>query len=329
MKHLSALILSLGLAAAPAQSGVDNALEQHILPGLEQFAEASEKLANAAGNDCRADTLRTPFHDTFDAWMPVADLRIGPSETGALSVGFWPDPRGFTRRAISGLITDKDPVAQDPEAYSDVSIAARGLFALDMLLYDPGFSDYTAQSYTCDLVTTIAADLGTQAEALHSAWRTEFAPILRNAGAEGNTTYLTDAEAKRAVFTQILSSLEFTSGKRLGLPMGDFGRPRPALAEARRSGRSLRNVLLAVTGAYDLAVTLADRDLPRTDAAYAQVRTAADHVKDPALGDVETPQGRLRVEVLQQAVQTLHDTIASEVGEPLGIAPGFNAQDGD
>jgi predicted lipoprotein len=329
MKHLSALTLSFGLAAAPAHSGVDDALEQHILPGLERFAEATEKFAKAAENDCRAGALRAPFQDTFDAWMPVADLRIGPSETGALSVGFWPDPRGFTQRALIGLITDKDPVAQDPDAYADVSVAARGLFALDMLLYDPGFSDYTAQSYTCDLVTTIAVDLGRQAEALHSAWKSEFALILRNAGADGNTTYLTETEAKRAIFTQILSSLEFTSGKRLGLPMGDFDRPRPALAEARRSGRSLRNVLLAVEGTYDLAVALAEHDLPQTDTAYAQVKTAADHVKDRSFGDVETPQGRLRVEVLQQAVETLHETIASELGAPMGIAPGFNAQDGD
>ena len=94
--------------------------------------------------------------------MPISDLRIGPSETGALSVGFWPDPRGFTQRALSGLIADKDPIAQDPDAYADVSIAARGLFALDMLLYDPAFSDYTTQSYTCALVTTIAVDLASQ-----------------------------------------------------------------------------------------------------------------------------------------------------------------------
>lgn len=329
MKYLSALILSFGLAAAPAHAGVDEALEQHILPGLERFAEASEQLAETAENDCRADALRPVFQDTFDAWMPISDLRIGPSETGALSVGFWPDPRGFTQRALNGLIADEDPVAHDPDAYADVSIAARGFFALDMLLYDPDFSDYTAQSYTCALVTTISADLGRQAEALQSAWETEFAPVLRTAGEAGNTTYMTDAEAKRAIFTQVLSSLEFTSGKRLGLPMGDFDRPRPALAEARRSGRSLRNVRLAVGGAVDLARALADRDLPRTEDAHAHFRKTADRIEDPALGDVATPQGRLRVEVVQQAVDTLHDTIASEVGEPLGIAPGFNAHDGD
>lgn len=328
MRLISAVISSVCLAA-PAQAGVAEALSDHILPGYARFAEATKDLAQAARDDCRAEALAPAFHAAFDAWMPVADIRLGPSETGALSIAFWPDARGVTPRTLGRLITEEDPVAGDVEGYADVSIAARGLFALEMLIFDPEFSEYAPDSYTCGLVATIAADLDRQTDALAGVWTETFADTLRTAGEAGNATYLTDEEAVRAIYTQILSSLEFTADRRLGAPMGTFDRPRPARAEARRSGRSLRNAVLAAEAAHDLATALADWDLPETDAALARVREAAARIEAPAFQGVTDPQARLRVEVLQQAVRSLSAAIQSEIGAQLGIAPGFNSQDGD
>lgn len=328
MKLISAAILSAGLAA-PALAGVGEALNDHILPGYAGFAEATQDLTQAAREDCRAEALAPAFHAAFDAWMPVADLRIGPSETGALSIAFWPDARGFTPRTLKRLIAEQDPVAGDVEGYAEVSIAAHGLFALEMLVFDSAFSDYDHGSYTCRLVTTIVSDLDRQADALAAAWETAYADTLRTAGEAGNATYLTEAEAVRAIYTQILSSLEFTAAQRLGAPMGTFDRPRPLRAEARRSERSLRNAILSAEAAHGLATALADGDLPQTDAAMARVREAAAGIEDPAFGDVTEPQARLRVEVLQQAVRSLTAAIQTEIGARLGMAPGFNAQDGD
>jgi len=328
MRLISTAVLAIGLAS-PALAGVDEVLNDHILPGYAGFAEATEDLAQAARDDCRAEALGPAFHAAFDAWMPVADIRLGPSETGALSIAFWPDARGFTPRTLGRFIAEEDPVAGDVEGYAEVSIAARGLFALEMLLFDPEFSGYAQGSYTCRLVATIAADLAGQAEALAAAWQSAYADTLRTAGETGNATYLTEEEAIRAILTQILSSLEFTTNQRLGAPMGTFDRPRPARAEARRSERSLRNVVLSAEAAHGLATALADWDLPEADAALERVREAAARIEDPAFQDVTDPQARLRVEVLQQAVRSLSEAIQSEIGARLGIAPGFNSQDGD
>ncbi|WP_417807301.1 imelysin family protein [Thioclava sp.] len=328
MKLLVALTLALGAATA-AFADVDSALDRHVLPALKDFAEASDTLAQTAARDCRPDAVRPAFQATFDAWMQIADLRLGPSETGALSIYFWPDTRGFTQRSIARLVAEEDPVGRDPTAYRDVSIAARGLFALEMLLYDPEFADYDTGSYTCALVTTISADLNHQADDLDAAWTDRFANILRTAGEDGNATYLTSDEALRALYTQILSSLEFSADQRLGQPMGRFDRPRPARAEARRSARSLRNVVLANGSAYDLAASLVQWDLPLSKAALAQVHQAASRISDPAFQDVGDPQARLRVEILQQSVRALRTAIETEIGVRLGITPGFNAQDGD
>ncbi|WP_306151298.1 imelysin family protein [Roseovarius sp. MMSF_3281] len=328
MKLISAALLSF-ILAPPAMAAVNDALNDHILPGYAGFAEATEDLAQTAREDCRAKALKPSFHTAFDAWMPVADLRLGPSETGALSIAFWPDSRGFTPRTLGRFIAEEDAVAGDVDGYADVSIAARGLFALEMLVFDSEFSGYARGSYTCQLVETIAADLDRQANALATAWKTAYADTLNTAGEAGNATYLTEEEAVRAIYTQTLSSLEFTADRRLGAPMGTFDRPHPTRAEARRSQRSLRNAILAAEAARDLASALVEWDLPETDAALDHVHETATRIEDPAFQDVTDPQARLRVEVLQQAIRSLNEAIQIEVGARLGIAPGFNSQDGD
>lgn len=305
--RLTFIATALMLATVPARADVGALLDRHILPGLAAFADATGALADDAAADCRAPALRPGLDAAFDAWLPVGDLRIEPSETGALSIAFWPDPRGFTQRTLARLVAEEDPVAGDPTA----------------------FAEYATDNYTCRLAATIAADLRRQAAALATAWTDGFAATLRSAGAPGNATYLSGDEALRAVYTQVLGGLEFTADQRLGRPMGTFDRPRPALAEARRSGRSLRHVILAAQAGHDMALALAGHDLPVTTAAMGRVRDAAGRISDPAFADIADPAARLRVEVLQQAVDGLHTAIAAELGTPMGIAPGFNAQDGD
>lgn len=328
MTRIVPLIAALTFAQ-PTLAGVDEALDAHILPAFAGFADAAQGLSDTAAADCRAEAVAPAYAETFDAWMPVAGLRMGPSETGALSIAFWPDKKGFTQRTLSQFIAAEDPVAFDPEGYSHVSIAARGLFALDMLLFDPTFADYGKDSYACALVQVISRDLANQAEALEAAWRDGFAQTLRTAGAPGNATFMAEGEALRALYTQMLSDLEFTADQRLGRPLGTFDKPRPTRAEAWRSGRSLRNVLLAVDAAQALAHSLIDGALPATDAAVARVHDAAAAVGDPGLQDINDPQARLHVEIVQQAVQALRAAIEAEIGAPLGLSAGFNSQDGD
>ncbi|MGR3564136.1 MAG: imelysin family protein [Heliomarina sp.] len=328
MKHLF-LALCAAFAPLPALADTASALDDLILPGFDKFESATAKLSAASQESCLPADVDAPYQAAFDAWMQVADLHMGPSETRALSIAFWPDARGFTPKSLSAMIADKDPVISDPEAFMDVSIAARGLYALDMLLNDPRFSDYAQEDYTCGLVRAIAFDLHQQAAVLQSEWRESFAKTLTRAGGSGNATYLSADEATRALYTQIVSGLEFTADTRLGSPLGTFERPRPKRAEAWRSGRSLRNSLLAVQAAYELAQVLANQPLPETSLAMDKVHEAASHIQDPSFQDISDLQARLRVEVLQQAVRDVKEAIETEVGKPLGIAPGFNSQDGD
>ena len=183
------------LIATPAVAGVEEAVNDYILPHLAAFTEAAEVLDDAAQESCEAKGLVGPYNAAFDAWMAVADVRLGPSEQGALSLSFWPDKRGFTERTLADLISNKDPVAEDQAAFEEISIAARGFFALERMFYDSQFNDYAEGDYACTLVRALTRDVVDQVTALQAQW-TDFAPLLLDPGSAGNTTYLDKAEAQ-------------------------------------------------------------------------------------------------------------------------------------
>ncbi|MFT6451167.1 MAG: putative lipoprotein [Halocynthiibacter sp.] len=326
-------MVSVASLAQPAQADVKEVLDRALLPSFATFAQATDALDFVAQNDCTAASLHGAFQAAYDAWMPLATLRIGPSEIGALSISFWPDTRAAIPKTLAKLIADQDPIVEDQAAYAHISIAARGLTALEFMLYDQSLSTYDAQSYACALTRAITRDLAIQAKTLQSAWQNDFAQTLLSAGAQGNATYLDKSEAQRALFTQILAGLEFSVDARLARPMGSFERPRPKRAESWRAGRSVRNIELALNGAQAQAAALATGylppDLPQTSAAFDIAYQALAKLQDPAFQDIEMPDARFRAEVLQQALRALQLALANEIGVGLGIVAGFNALDGD
>ena len=139
---------------------------------------------------------------------------------------------------------------------------------------------------------------------------------------------MSDTEATQALFTQLATGLDTLADSRIGRPLGTFDKPRPERAEAVASARSLRNITLSLTAMRALAATLSP-DSAMTLAAFDRAIALADALGDPALQSVATPQGRLKVEILQQAIRATHDLVVAEVGPALGVSLGFNAADGD
>ena len=258
--------------------------------------------------------------------MGVSHLRLGPAERDgrAEAIAFWPDERDATGRALERLLAGDDPAALAPEAFAEASVAARGLLALERLLYG---EPYGAGDPACDLARAIAADLAATAEAVEAAWRDGFARMLLTAGEPGSTLFLSEAEARAALFTALATGLEFTADGRLGRPLGTFDRPRPNRAESRRSGRSARNVLLSLRALRDLAATLAEA--PGTLEALDRAAASAEALDDPAPAGVAEPSGRFTVEALQTEVAQARRTAEEEIGTALGVTRGFNSLDGD
>ena len=328
------MICPLSVAAKDTQTIVADVVQGHVLPRYATLEQEATSLAQVSLDHCDPvdAALREQFHSAFDAWMAVSHLRFGPSEVQnrAFALAFWPDSRGATPRTLSGLFAEKDPIAADPEAYAQVSIAARGFYALEFLLFDDAFDGAEHDSYQCQLIQTVTADIAATAGAIYGDWQGEYADQMTAPTAQG--PYRSDTEAAQELFKALSAGLQFTAETRLGRPLGTFDQPRPNRADARRSGRSLANVVAALTALEDLALRLAGEDTVLSDklsAAFDHSLGLADQLDDPVFAGVAEPQSRLRVEVLQQSVEEIRDLVRVELGPTLGVAAGFNALDGD
>jgi len=314
------------LSTLPAFADVQRAIDMHILPGHATLSTRTAELANAAQTDCSPDAMRPAFHAAYDAWISISHIQFGPIEDQALTLhmSYWPDPKDSTGKALARLIAAADPIVDQPEAFGDVSAAAQGFTALERLLYDT----QSDAAYACRLTRAIATDLARKSAAITVDWPT-FAVLMRSAGADGNTRFQNEDEARRALYTALSTGLEFLHDQRLGRPLGTVERPRPLRAEARRSNRSLRHVQLQLAALETLATAMTDGDLSATKATFAAARARAEALDDPALQGVVAPSGRFRVELIQQAVRAVQIAVIDEIGTPLGITAGFNSLDGD
>lgn len=324
---------ALWAQSTPAEK-IEDVLSGHILPRMETLALTGADLAQTAGLHCTPEdpALRSAYGTAFDAWIAVSHLRFGPSETDqrAFALAFWPDPRGTGPRTLAGLLAEADPIIRTAEDYAQVSIAARGFYALELLLYDPTLMGAGTSEAHCQLVQTVSADIAQTTRAMAEDWRGPYAAAFSEPSAEG--IYRTEGEILQEGFKALSTGLQFTSETRLGRPLGTFERPRPTRAEARRSGRSAQNVALSLEALADLADRLSRSD-PALNADLAAhferslTRLAA--LKDPVFAGVADPSGRFRVEALQNSIEEIRALVSGSLGPTLGVAAGFNALDGD
>lgn len=321
---LRSLILSL-LFATPALADFPETVKYHILPGYAAFTDAAKALADASAATCDPEALKPAFNAAFDAWLGIQHINFGPVEAkgDGLAIEFWPDPKGLGAKQQRALLTG-DPALLEPAAFAEQSVAARGLSGLERLLYpaEPLPAD------PCPLIRATATDLARMAAEVQQAWTDGYADVLLTAGEPGNTTFLTRPEVRQTLFTQLVSGLEFVDDQRLGRPLGTFDQPRPERAESRASGRSLTNVRVSLRAMKAMVESLTP-DVPQTMAAFDRAIELADKLDDPVFDGVKTPAGRLKVEILQQAVTALRNACLAELGPELDVGIGFNAKDGD
>ncbi|QDI75120.1 MULTISPECIES: imelysin family protein [Leisingera] len=331
---MRALALTLALTAAPvAASELSSSItDKLILPAFEELAADSRTLARAAQADCDAQSgaLRAAYGEAFDAWIAASHFRFGPTETDsrAFALAFWPDSRSKTPKALAGLIRSEDAGIKDPAAFAGYSIAARGFYALEFLLYDPQLSTAGTPEYRCALTRAVSTDIAATSQAISADWQQNYAAELRAPGSR----YQTEDEITQELFKALTTGLQVLDGMRLGRPLGTYQKPRPDRAEARRSGRSLRHVLVSLNALEPLAVALAEghEDLQEEiTAGFAKARTKAEALGDPVFAGVSDPAGRFRIEALQQEIKDLHTLMREDLGPALGVAAGFNALDGD
>ena len=321
----------LGLLATPALADIDKVIDDHILKNTAAFAQSTAEMVTAANTDCTPAGMKDAYNAAFDAWVQASHIRFGPVEDNGegLAIIFWPDKKGMIPKNLYRMIESKDQVVHDAKLFAGYSVATRGFFALEQLLYDERFSDYAAGSYSCDLTRAITVDLARIAGETHAGWVNGYADTLRTSGADGNDIFLTEKEGPQALFTNLLGGLEYIYAQRIGRPLGKFEHPKPRRAEARRSMRSMRNIVVSLQALEEMTLILADGEAWETVELFASLIQYAKALDDDVFEHLDTHAANFQIQSLQEMVAGVHEAINAEVGSHLGVVAGFNALDGD
>ncbi|MEQ3624222.1 MAG: imelysin family protein [Celeribacter sp.] len=320
--------------AAAGDPVVDHVIDAVIMPNLDAFAASTAALAQTAQTEClaRSEPLRAAWAQAFDDWLMIEDYRLGPLEDEGrrYAIAYWPDAQGHRPRALARLIATA-PAKITARSMTTAPVSVRGLYAIEALLFDPRFSNYTENSGACAAIRAISADLADLADIVRDGWAGKFGNTMRTPGTAGNSRFLDASEPRQALYTALLSSLGFDIDERLGGPLGTFDTPRPKQAESRLSERSLDNLLGALDGHEALALGLSP-DAPTRETlstAFANARAEIAALDDPILAGVADPMGRFRVEALQSSLLQLRREIEATLGPALGVSMGLNSMDGD
>ena len=192
-RAITLAVLAL-LLAAPAGAQTDDAalaeraLNEHILPGFEGLNAAAEALDAAAEAACAGDgsmeAVEAAYAEAFDAWAGIQHIRFGPAEedNNGFAIEFWPDTKGSTPRALAALVANEDPVVDDTAGFAEVSVAARGLMALDQLLFDPEAAPVEPGGYRCRLLVAAMSPVIATSARMRDRWRDPWGGFLTSAG---------------------------------------------------------------------------------------------------------------------------------------------------
>ena len=226
-------------------------------------------------------------------------------------------------------------MVDDPAAFAGMSVAARGFFALDWLLFDPAAGAIEAGSYRCRLLVAIARDAAATSATLLAAVARSLGgdPDQRRGG--GESGLLRAGRGEPGALRGADRGAAVRHRRAAGAADGDAssGRSRGGRRPGGRGARS-RNVNASLVALKEYARAVFGPALPESEmdsviASFDGALAAVTRVAGPIDVEVATPQGRVHVEALQSSIRSVQTQVAEHVGPGLGVSAGFNSMDGD
>ncbi|MEL6913193.1 MAG: imelysin family protein [Pseudomonadota bacterium] len=327
------------------QIGLRNTADQFVLPAYEAQAAAADELHAALTDHCAGAAPRTPAEESFVAlflaWQRASIVGLGPvmDAEGPMRVQLWPDPKGFSARAIRGALREADPALLREGGLEGRSIALTNLTALEHLLY----GDLVAGTYGCDLAVAIAAFQADLAQNLVAAWRpgAPFRMSFDTAYA-GNATFPDVDSALRAFLAGAVVYTDRLRKFRLDRGLGaDPGAARPERTEAVASGAGLASIAVSfrtLAELYDVPYGVFDAapDMGGTMDYFVLAQTARSISESLALEprplvEIAEEDGAGAAELRRLSGEVLFHERFLKTGflDALGLVAGFTAADGD
>ncbi len=358
---LSAMVAPPAASAPPDPGAIAATLVNlDLVPRHRALAQATRDLAAAATRFCDRpdaiglDRVTAAYNAAADAWIGVEPVGFGPIELRMRSprLYFWPDPTGRAERDVGEFLTTGDTAILEPLQFAGQTVSLQGLPAAEAVLYDTGAADHLLAGddegkLRCALLRAIAGNVAELAGGLFADWTQGEHPFVRTLATPGadNPDYASQAEVTAAFLKSINHALQLAVDTRLKPVLGPgIDAARPDRAEARGSGRSLRNIILGLESAQRLylgpngtdgleALAAAGAADPEIAAllrkAFGITIETARGVAKPLDIAVLDPAERPKLEKLATQIQALRQLIGTRLAAALGLSLGFNALDGD
>ncbi len=357
MRALAICLLAALPTAAPAvsalsqdeartlQEGLVTTADAFILPAYQAHSHAAGELVGALRRYCTGEGAAAPvqaaFAATFLAWQRASIVQVGPiaEAEGPMRVQLWPDPKGFSQRALRAALRAEDPALLAPGGLDGRSIALSNLTTLEAMLYPAA----PEAGYACDLATAIGSYQADLAADLVASWTpgSAYRRAFDNAAA-GNNRYpgvevpVRQVLAGAVVYVDRLRKFKLQRG--LGEAPGDA---RPERTEARRSGlglASLQESFRTLAALYDTPFGLFDiaPDIGGT-MDYLVLGESASAVADAlatmpgTFAEIAEEDGARAAELRRFNDVVLQHEAYLKTGflAALGLSAGFTAADGD
>lgn len=166
--------------------------QQVIVLGYDRLAGRAATLADRVGDLCRhpgkdeLDAARTAWRQTAIELRRLSPLPFGPAlETRILRrLDFWPTRPAQIESSLQARLAGTLPDAR-------IGVTARGLPAMEYLLFDPGRRRLDADPAACTYAAWLATDAARELAAIQPAWTTWIAG-LNEADGEANAALLAD-----------------------------------------------------------------------------------------------------------------------------------------
>jgi predicted lipoprotein len=253
----------------------------------------------------------------------------------------FPDRRNATARTLTELLRSDDAEQLVQPRFGRGSVAGQGLPALERLLFEGDVPNLLSgadprRNRRCQVGIAIAINLAMMADDIRREWGGRDVGILAKlARGEGDVVFFPEPSAALTILLTDLAGLfqRAVDMKMLPILGQNPADAKPLLAEARRSGRSARNLRVAVESGAELAALLAESTEPSAretvERAFAAARDAARAVPSDLGAAAADARERVRLDAAVRAFKGAQRAVATPLAPALGSSLGFNALDGD
>lgn len=328
------MTLSVPGVAADNKSALDGIIAGHIVPRYQTLEAVTGDLSKAIEADCR-DTIpgdaesRAAFKKALLAWQSIQHIRFGPImiDNRHYRFEYWPDKHGQGARQLRKLLSSD--VAEIPSAarIGKSSVAIQGFPALERILHGKTSDTGTG----CALAVSISANLNTMSTDILREWSSWQPGSVSDVG--------------KLLARNLADQLDLMAGLKLARPLGDsLETARPRRAEHWRSSLSYAALAANFDGLHGLFA--GENSKPGLRAwmiagggPARQADQLAEHLKYgttfvswqklPLHDAVSDREARGQAAFLVTHVRYTEDLVKSVVYPALGVAAGFNSQDGD